>query len=63
MSWERERVARKMAADGEFQATMTGFREPAQVEAEYVAAHTCGCHGWFPDWRCHVVQAARNSGR
>ena len=34
-----------------------GERTPAQVEEAYAASITCPCHRWFPDWRCHEVQA------
>jgi hypothetical protein len=55
----QEAIIRQMVSDGEYQALMTGERTPGVVEAEWIASHTCGCHRWYPDWRCHVVQAER----
>ena len=52
----REALVRRMVADGEFQVEMTAPRRPAQLEAEWMADHTCRCHGWYPDWRCHDIR-------
>jgi hypothetical protein len=50
-------LRRDMRNSAAIQAAMVEGSTAALIEHEWVVDHTCDCHGWFPDSRCHQLQA------